>query len=388
MEEVYHFQTDKIDRYFHRDPEDAEKYLVLTCARGENDYLIEFVNHYLGLGFDKVIICDNNDNNSVEELLKDYIANNTVEIFDCRGFDSFQVQLYSMFAHEGNYKWCGYFDADEFLELGIYDNIKEFLETIQEDAVSFNWICFGSNGKYHKEEGSVQERFPEPVRPIVMFKENVFIKSILRGGFNRFENCWFNGSHIPMCTNSVKYNIGGMHVVEYQSHTHFPPRYRCGYIKHYYTKSFDEWIKKASRGWPDGTPTLTTSNYFLCENNSTFPIEKFTEAFFIKSTDMYKKVSEDWKDLFNTYNVIQFTNSTKQVYALIVQVFAAMRAFTGHTFVFTDEHIDDTLFAILLEYAMTTGNRAVYARNQNEVWKAYLRYNNGKGETYFIMDLR
>ena len=103
---------------------------------------------------------------------------------------------------------------------------------------------------------------------------------------------------------------------------------------------------------------------------------------------MYKKVSEDWKDLFNTYNVIQFTNSTKQVYALIVQVFAAMRAFTGHTFVFTDEHIDDTLFAILLEYAMATGNHAVYARNQNEVWKAYLRYNNGKGETYFIMDLR
>ena len=232
MEEVYHFQTDKIDRYFHRDPEDAERYLVLTCARGENDYLIEFVNHYLGLGFDKVIICDNNNNNSVEELLKDYIANNTVEIFDCRGFDSFQVQLYSMFAHEGNYKWCGYFDADEFLELGIYDNIKEFLETIQEDAVSFNWICFGSNGKYHKEEGSVQERFPEPVRPIIMFKENVFIKSILRGGFDRFENCWFNGSHIPMCTNPVKYNIGGMHVVDYQSHTHFPPRYRCGYIKH------------------------------------------------------------------------------------------------------------------------------------------------------------
>ena len=30
MEEVYHFQTDKIDRYFHRDPEDAEKYLKMS----------------------------------------------------------------------------------------------------------------------------------------------------------------------------------------------------------------------------------------------------------------------------------------------------------------------------------------------------------------------
>ena len=147
MEEVYHFHTDKIDRYYHKDPDDAEKYLVFTCAKGENDYLIEYVDHYLNLGFDKVIICDNNDDASVETLLKDYIENKTVEIFDCRGFDSFQVQIYSMFAHEGNYKWCGYFDADEFLELGVYSNIKEFLDTIQEDAISFNWIVYGSNGK-------------------------------------------------------------------------------------------------------------------------------------------------------------------------------------------------------------------------------------------------
>ncbi len=386
-EQVYHFQTDVIDRYYHKDPEDAERYLVFTCARGENDYLIEFVNHYLNLGFDKVIICDNNSDNSVEELLKNYIANNTVEIFDCRGFDSFQVQIYSMFAHEGNYKWCGYFDADEFLELGIYTNVKEFLETIQEDAVSFNWICYGSNGKYHKTEGTIQERFPEPVRPITMFKENVFIKSILRGGFDRFQNCWFNGSHIPMCSNPVKYNIGGLHVVEYQSHTHFPLRYKCGYLKHYYTKSFDEWIKKASRGWPDGTPTLSASNYFLCENNSHYPIDNYINAFFINSQDMHN-IYDRWKDIFDNYNVIQITNSTKQVYALIVQVMAAMKAVKGHTFVFTDEHIDDTMFAILLEYGMETGNHVVFARNHDEVWRAYLRYNNGVGETYFILDLR
>ena len=127
-ETLYHFQTNEIDRYFHKDPNDADKYLVCTCARGENDYITEFVDHYLKLGFDKVIICDNNDDNSIESVLASYIDNGTVEIFDCRGFKSFQVQFYSMFAHEGNYKWCGYFDADEFLELGIHDNIKQFLD--------------------------------------------------------------------------------------------------------------------------------------------------------------------------------------------------------------------------------------------------------------------
>lgn len=387
MEEQYHFVTDSIDRYYHKDPADADKYIVCTCARGENDYLDEFVSHYLGMGFDKVIICDNNDDNSVEDVLRSYIDAGTVEIFDCRGFGSFQVQFYSMFCHEGNYKWCGYFDADEFLELGVYDNIKEFLDTIEEDCISFNWIVYGTNGEYHKREGRIQDRFPQPVKPIIMFKENVFVKSILRGGYNRFENVWFNGSHIPMCSNPVKYNIGGLHVVDYQSHTHFPPRYRCGYIKHYYTKSFDEWIKKASRGWPDGTPTLNTANVFLCDNHSNFPIEKFTEAFFISSENLYS-IGERWAEIINTYDVIQFNNSTKQVYAFISQLISLMRVVTNHTFVFTEPHIDDTMFAIILEYAIETGNRAVYARNQDEVWKTYLKYSDKTAGTYYILDLR
>ena len=42
MDEYYHFITDEIDVYFHKDPADAEKYIVCTCARGENDYMIEF----------------------------------------------------------------------------------------------------------------------------------------------------------------------------------------------------------------------------------------------------------------------------------------------------------------------------------------------------------
>ena len=29
--------------------------------------------------------------------------------------------------------------------------------------------------------------------------------------------------------------------------------YKEGYIKHYYTKSFEEWTNKSKRGWPDGT---------------------------------------------------------------------------------------------------------------------------------------
>ena len=386
-QEYYHFITQDIDAKFHKDPTDKDKYIVCTCARGENDYIVEYVEHYLNLDFDKIIICDNNDDDSIETVLKKYIEAGTVEIFNCRGFNSFQVQFYSMFCTEGNYKWCAYFDADEFLELGIYTSIKLFLETVppEDDSISFNWLVYGTNGIKHKAPGRIQDRFKEPVRPVVMFKENVFIKSILRGGPKRFENCWFNGSHIPTCSNPVRYNIGGSKIVDYGVHTHSPMRYKCGYLKHYYTKSFDEWIKKASRGWPDGTPTLTGSNFMLCDNNSNYPIDNLIDAFFI-SPDSDGNFGERMFAMLKDYDVIEVNNSSKQVYALTTQLISMMKATTDHTFVLTDDHIDDTLFAIFLEYAIITGNRIVFARNAHEVWMAFLRYS--QKETYYILDLR
>lgn len=388
-EQYYHFISNngQIDAYFHKDPADKDKYIVCTCARGENDYLVEYVEHYLNLDFDKIIICDNNDDDSVEKVLQKYIEDGTVEIFNCRGFDSFQVQFYSMFCTEGNYKWCAYFDADEFLELGVYTSIKLFLETIpaEDDSVSFNWLVYGTNGIKHKTPGRIQDRFKEPVRPVVMFKENVFVKSILRGGPRRFENCWFNGSHIPMCSNDVRYNIGGSHISKTAVHTYSPVRYKCGYLKHYYTKTFDEWIKKASRGWPDGTPTLTGSNFMLCDNHSNYPIDNFIDAFFI-SPSASGNFGERMYPMLDEYDVIQVTNSSQQVYALTTQLMSMMKSTTNHTFVLTDDHIDDTLFAIFLEYAIITGNRIVFARDAREMWLTFLRYS--QKDNYYILDLR
>ena len=77
-----------------------------------------------------------------------------------------------MFCTEGNYEWCGYFDCDEFLELGLYSDIKEYLKTKENEiCVSFNWMVYGSNGERFKREGLVQERFKYPVSPISLYTE-------------------------------------------------------------------------------------------------------------------------------------------------------------------------------------------------------------------------
>lgn len=386
MEEQYHFVTNEIDTYFHKDPTDIDKYVVCTCAKNEDDYIEEFVQHYLNLNFDKIIICDNNDNDNLEQILKKFIKEGTVEIFNCRGFNSFQVQFYSMFCAEGNYKWCAYYDCDEFLHLNVYTDIKEFLNTVEGDVISFNWMVYGTNGKYHKEPGTVQERFPEPVRPINIFKENCFIKSIVRGGKGRFKDNWFNGSHTPTCSNNdIVRNIGGYHIIDSNntSHSHLPARYKYGYLKHYYTKSFDEWINKSNRGWPDGTVNLRAANFHIMENHSNYPIENFKTALFIDEFGVLNTMEE----VFKEYSVVQFNNTTKNIYSWYTQIIVIMSEFTDKTFIVTEEHIDDNTFNIVLEYAIATGNRLVYCRNHAEVWKTYLRYSK-YGGTYYIIDLR
>ena len=72
--EYIHFKTEETERFLPKHPEDKDKYLVLTCAKNEDKYLVEFVEHYLKLGFDKVIIADNNDEPTIEPILENYIS--------------------------------------------------------------------------------------------------------------------------------------------------------------------------------------------------------------------------------------------------------------------------------------------------------------------------
>lgn len=381
-ETYYHFITNEIDTYFKKDETDKDKYVVCTCAKNENEYITEFIEHYLKMGFDKIFICDNNDNDSLQEILEEYVKQGNVEIFNCHGFDSFQVQFYSMFCNEGNYKWCAYFDADEFLELSPkYNSIKEFLNGIEEDCVCFNWLTFGDNGQMYKTEGSIQERFPLPLSPINYRKENLFIKSIVKGGYNRFSDCWFNGSHIPTTSNKdVRYNIGGYFVTDEPKNNFYPLRYKNGYLKHYYTKSFEEWCNKANRGWPDGTKNLKMMNYFICnEKNAQIPNINYY------SDSLFDGTQVPDKELIESYSVIQFFPKYNNMYNYTLSLFSHLKSTTNHTFILTSNFIDDAYFNMALEYAFRTNNTICFGEGQDELWKIFLNKNNNNAETYYII---
>ena len=382
----YIFEHEGVKYYFKKDESDKDKCIVFACAKNEDEYIVEWVEHYKKLGFDKIIIADNNDSPaSLKEILSEYIESGFVQIFPCNGLKRFQLYIYNMYLKEGNYIWCAYFDCDEFLELTVHKDIKDFLSGIKENTVVINWVIFGSNGKINKENLPVQERFKVPANPVPLFKENFYVKPIVRGGEHRGE--YMTNSHCPFGTDSI--NIGGYCPVNFPSIVYTPPRYKYAYIKHYYTKSFNEWMSnKVKRGWPDEMlDILKPSNYFIVDKNPEFQIDKYTNGFFIDNNEFSEKeFHEKYDATMNTYEMIELLSTDNNVYSLVLHAFSFMRYYTNHLIVIKNENIDDCTFGNMLEYALITGNRVCFAFDDSDVEKAFVNKTTWNKKLFYYMN--
>ena len=71
----------------------ADDVIVVMICKNEKNYIREFVEYHLNLGFDRIVIGDNNDVNSEERLelvLEDYVRNDKVVVIDLRGKQGFK----------------------------------------------------------------------------------------------------------------------------------------------------------------------------------------------------------------------------------------------------------------------------------------------------------
>lgn len=234
--------------------------IVVVICKNEMRYLREFVDYHLGLGFDRIVIGDNNDTDGerYDELLKDRISEGKVQIVDLRGKQGFQKIFYNTLPNYGvTYEWAAFIDTDEFItfsDLGkkiFGNNIKNFLSSrTYVTAYKLNWRIYGDNGHIEYEDKPVIERFPEPLDEKVTFHykfpENYHVKSILHRsepvhftnnphGVNECEHYYTpSGAKVP----------GGpfCELLEYS----------VLYVRHYYTKSLQEWCEnKLGRSYAD-----------------------------------------------------------------------------------------------------------------------------------------
>lgn len=227
------------------------KSAICAIARNEEDYLLEWITYHLNLGFNHIFLYDNNDldNKSTIRLCANKSWKDKVTIIDYRGKNTAQLTAYNeCYANiRKDFNWIAFIDIDEFITFGEdnpHNNINSYLENIKKFNVLFiNWMYYGDNEKVHQEEESVITRFP---LPIPNCDENKHVKSIIKTTadiqFIRNPHC--PDGQIQICDDCQR-NIS-------QSEPFKQPSFHYLYIRHYGTKTIEEFIKhKVLRGAAD-----------------------------------------------------------------------------------------------------------------------------------------
>lgn len=207
--------------------------VALVCvAKNEDNYIQEWIDYNKKLGFDDIIIYQNDWKTSIEDP-------NVIKV----EFDGVNQQLnsYKHFINNnyGKYDWVAFFDVDEFLVLKKHNNIKDFISDYSDfDGIGINWVLFGDNNiEKVDEEYSVLKRFTKCQSDV-----NQHVKCIVK-----YRNNLMMGVHNPLGlwvdTNKVvksgPFNINGPTDI--------------AQLNHYFCKTKEEFIEKCNRGRADTT---------------------------------------------------------------------------------------------------------------------------------------
>lgn len=232
---------------------------VLLCCIGklENKYIKEFIDYYKNLGVDKVVLYDNNDEGGEDfrDAIGDYINSMYVILENVRNQSQPQMKAYTHCyrKYSPDYDWIMFFDIDEFLILKKHKDIHEYLsDPMFEDyqMIHVNWEMYGDGGHLTDDGRPMIERFTVPVDPncptIWGMPENNHIKSIIRKGIPNLK--FEESSHTPYINGNVC-NSSGEKINEIHPLSPWVGEYAV--LKHFCTKSTQEYAEKLKRGFSD-----------------------------------------------------------------------------------------------------------------------------------------
>ena len=234
---------------------------VVAIGKWEENYLEEWINHHLQLGFDKIYFYDNNevDNTKQKEVCDKYPQ---VVYRNVRGWATRNTELYDilqMYVYNDAYlknecKYLLFVDIDEFLVLKNNHSLRDMIRF--KKYIHINWQLYDDNDQIYKDNRPVMERF---TNPIIEYNEySKYVKSIIQTK----NKVYFNNPHYCNCDlqcsmpsgNKCNGNISYVKPSEHENN--------YAVINHYYTKSAEEYIDKMIKGSADGNHGTAPRRYF------------------------------------------------------------------------------------------------------------------------------
>lgn len=255
--------------------------IVATSSYKWNDYIVEYIEHYLSLGFDAVYIFDDSPDDYLHlkdfEDIQNFVKLEKVFIFDKNTVSLTyskisQMNFYNWVYNNVKFDWLACFDTDEFLELVDEDDIHKFLNKerfCDVDTILFSWMFYTDNNHFYKTPGKIQERFTEPWNN--WNKPSTHTKFIIKSNIPDMK---INSPHCPgiEMSKNLKIMTASGYILDKPMIRLSPkirPTYDSAYIKHYWTLSMEEFFMKLSYGRndiPKDNPEhyREISSYYMC----------------------------------------------------------------------------------------------------------------------------
>lgn len=205
--------------------------IISANVRDDNDYLDEWIDYHLAIGFEHIVIYDHLSKIPVQSKWKDVTIYrlDRPSLFEPEFIHNFTLQEHKSF-------WMAHIDVDEFIVLLNHKNINELLTNYEQyGALGISWSMFGASGHVLKPKGLVKDNYLWR-RP----DENPeWIKSIINTQFCTRIDDPHHGVYTRHAVNEAFEPIEGPRVNS--------PR-KLIKLNHYFTRSLEEYKRKIERG--------------------------------------------------------------------------------------------------------------------------------------------
>jgi glycosyltransferase involved in cell wall biosynthesis len=227
---------------------------VCVIVKNEVRDLAEWVIHHHSLGFDRVILYDNDSIDGTYELAVELSHLIPMEVIRWPKFDkeNCQVTAYNdcLRRFRDSYEWIAFFDVDEFLIPASDQRVPDLLSEF-EDSGGFviNWLMFGSNGLKAPTD-LVMSDYTR--RAADRFPPNRNVKSIIRPN-RAIADCnnphWFSisGIYENLAHKEIVWSSAQRGIVDVGSIIQAEWR-----LHHYYTRSRWHWANRVARRQASG----------------------------------------------------------------------------------------------------------------------------------------
>jgi hypothetical protein len=220
---------------------------LCAIVRNEAPYLAEWALFHRMIGFDRIVVYENDSDDSTPETLdrlkRAGVIDEHVPWPDIP--DSPQFRAYVDATLKCATDWIMFLDADEFLNIFARVSVNDFIAAFAPDisCVAVNWRVFGSSGHENFAPGPVIERFTRAAS--AEHAVNRHVKSLFRPRCASAVHM-----HAPIMASGRSVLASGAPLTMAAQGISDRLDWSAAQVNHYFGKSYQEYLAKRRRGIP------------------------------------------------------------------------------------------------------------------------------------------